>query len=105
MVHITFFPDVEPVTNSTQLRRRLPIVGIAESGPIARVAPIDGTIGISTFIGSGYRPTLAWRDATSVHFVRYDGVKWSNVNSIAVDGKTMTFDRALALVQDMATKN
>ena len=107
VIHINFPSDVGTPgpTNATWLRRRLPIFGIAESGPIAKMAPIDGTIGISTFIGSGYRPTLAWRDATSVHFLRFDGTKWSDVNSIVLDDKTMSYDHAMALVQDMATKN
>jgi len=91
--------------NSTWLRRRVPIVGVVEGGPIARMAPVDSAMQITTFIGSGYRPTLVWRDTTALHYVRYDGKKWSDVNSITLDDQTMPFDRALALVQDMATKN
>jgi len=107
IVRINFPTDVGTPgpTNATWLRRRVPIVGIVESSPIARLAPIDGTVAVTTFIGSGYRPTLAWRDATSVHFLRFDGTKWSDVNSIALDDKTMSYDHAMALVQDMATKN
>ncbi len=107
VVHINFPTDLGTPgpTNSTWLRRRIPVVGVAESGPISRMAPSDGSLTITTFVGSGYRPTLVWRDPTAVHFVRYDGRKWSDVNSITLDDKTMSYDHALALVQDMATKN
>ncbi len=107
VVKINFPTDVGTPgpTNSTWLRRRVPIVGVVEGGPIARMAPTDSSLSITTFIGSGYRPTLAWRDTTGLHYVRYDGKKWSDVNSITIDDKTMTYDHALALVQDMATKN
>jgi hypothetical protein len=55
-------------------------------------------------LGANYRPTLVWRESSAVRFLRFDGKKWSDVNSIALDD-AMTYDRALRLVQDMATKN
>jgi len=90
--------------NITWQRRHTPIVGIIELGPIDRMAPIDESITVSTFIGSGYHPTLAWRTSTSVQYSRYDGASWSDVNSIGLSG-AMTYDKAMRLVQDMATKN
>jgi hypothetical protein len=90
--------------NITWQRRHTPIFGIIEMGPIDRMAPIDESMAVSTFIGSGYHPTLAWRTTTSVQYSRYDGASWSDVNSIGLTD-TMTYDKAMRLVQDMATKN
>jgi hypothetical protein len=92
-------------------RRHIPIVGISTSGPVARMAPIlarqtDPDAGVRTSIGTGYRPTIFWRDGDTLKFTRMtgDGTDWSTVGSIAIDDTT-TYDKALALVVGMGTRN
>ena len=60
--------------------------------------------GVRTTIGTGYRPTLSWRDGDALKFTRLDGTDWSPVRSIAIDD-TMSYDRALALVTSMGQRN
>ena len=106
VVRITFPTDLGKPgpANPTWLRRRVPIVGVVNEGPIARMAPGDGSFAISTFIGSSYRPTLSWRTTTSVQYSRFDGKAWSEINSIELSD-SMTYEKAIHLVQDMATLN
>ena len=59
---------------------------------------------ISTYIGASYNPTFVWSDDKAVRFIRFDGRKWSDVNAITLND-SMSYDRAIRLVQDMATKN
>ena len=94
-------------------RRHIPIVGIASSGPIARMAPSleqnagmeTGTgMSVGTSIGSGYVPTLYWRDGEFLKYSRLEGADWSAVRSIAIDA-VMTYEKALALVTGMGARN
>lgn len=89
--------------NPTWLRRRVPIVGIVGRAPVVTSGPPDG-VDLSTYIGSSYNPTVAWHDDKAVRYVRFDGKKWSDVNSITLSD-AMSLERATRLVQDMATKN
>jgi hypothetical protein len=90
-------------------RRHIPIVGIASEGPIARMTPMlaynaspDSAVGTS--IGAGYKPTMYWRDGASLKYVRLDGADWTPVRSVAIDDTT-TYDKALALVTGMGSRN
>lgn len=109
VVHIDFPQDwgrpSEP-DNANWKRRHIPIVGVAIEGPIARMTPTlaDLSDGVRTTIGTGYRPTLAWREGDSLKFSRLDGADWAPVRSIAIDD-TMSYDRALALVTGMGERN
>jgi len=87
-------------------RRHIPIVGVATEGPVARMIPTlaDTREGVRTAIGSGYRPTLSWREGDTLKFSRLDGAEWAPVRSITVDD-AMTYDRALALVTSMGERN
>jgi hypothetical protein len=89
--------------NVTWQRRRIPVVGVASESPI----PTDGPIfmeSVKTVIGSSYRPTLVWSTAKALAYTRFDGRKWSPAITIPLTD-TMTYDRALRLVQEMATRN
>lgn len=109
VVHIDFPQDwgrpSEP-DNANWKRRHIPIVGVAIEGPIARMTPTltDLRDGVRTTIGTGYRPTLAWREGDALKFSRLDGADWAPVRSIAIDD-TMSYDRALALVTSMGERN
>jgi hypothetical protein len=105
VVHIGFPTDLgKPGSgNPMWLRRHTPIVGIVGKGPLAGSVPGDG-VEISTYIGASYNPTFVWSDDKAVRFIRFDGKKWSDVNAIALSD-SMSYDRAIRLVQDMATKN
>ena len=90
-------------------RRHIPIVGISTTGPVARMAPVlprqtDPDAGVHTTIGSGYRPTISWRDGDALKFTRLDGADWAPVGSIPID-ENMTYEKALALVVGMGTRN
>ncbi len=87
-------------------RRHIPIVGVAAQGPVARMIPdlADARDGVRTAIGSGYRPTLSWREGDALKFSRLDGADWAPVRSIAIDDQ-MTYERALALVSSMGERN
>lgn len=88
-------------------RRRIPVVGIVASGPIAfqrldEAMPESAPVG--TLIGSSYNPTLYWRDGDVVRYVRFDGKTWSEARAIVL-GKDLNFDRALRLLEAMAASN
>jgi hypothetical protein len=108
VVHIDFPRDwgkpSEP-DNVNWKRRHIPIVGVAMEGPIARMTPslADRRDGVRTTIGTGYRPTLSWREGDTLKFSRLDGADWAPVRSIAIDD-AMTYDRALALVTSMGER-
>jgi hypothetical protein len=106
VVHIGFPTDLGTPgpANPNWLRRHTPIVGIASAGPLPKSTPADGSVEMSTYIGANYNPTLVWHDEKTVRFLRFDGKKWSDVNSITLSD-TMSYDRAIRLIQDMATKN
>jgi len=89
--------------NVTWQRRRIPVVGVASDEPIPSEVPvfIDG---VKTVIGASYRPTIVWNTDRAVGYTRFDGRKWSAAITIPLDD-TMTYDRALRLVQEMATRN
>ena len=109
VVHIDFPQDwgrpSEP-DNTNWKRRHIPIVGVAIEGPIARMTPTLAGLadGVHTTIGTGYRPTLSWREGDSLKFSRLDGADWAPVRSIAIDD-SMSYDRALALVTGMGERN
>jgi hypothetical protein len=109
VVHIDFPQDwgrpSEP-DNANWKRRHIPIVGVAVGGPIARNTPDQAglTDGVRTTIGTGYRPTLSWREGDALKFSRLDGADWAPVRSIAIDD-SMSYDRALALVTSMGERN
>ncbi len=89
--------------NVTWMRRRIPVVGVASEGPISDSLP--GSIDrVTTMIGASYHPTILWRTDTAVGFSRFDGKAWSSARTIPLD-PSMTYDRALRLVQEMATRN
>ncbi len=90
-------------------RRHAPIVSIATTGPVARLAPVlarqtDSDAAVTTTIGAGYRPTMSWRDGDSLKFTRLDGDDWTSLRSIALDD-TMTYEKAQALVIGMGQRN
>jgi hypothetical protein len=89
-------------TNATWLRRRIPVVGVTSEGPIADTPAMQ--YAVSTVIGASYKPTLLWRADNAVGYTRFDGKKWSSVKTIPLDD-SMSYDRALRLVEEMATKN
>ncbi len=88
-------------------RRHIPIVGIASSGPIARTPTMtinaDAEISVGTSIGSGYLPTLYWRDGDFLKYSRLEGADWAPVRSIAIDA-AMTYEKALELVTGMGAR-
>ena len=90
-------------TNATWQRRRIPVVGVTSEGPIPDTLPlvIDR---VTTIIGASYRPTISWRTDSAVGFSRFDGKTWSSARTIPLDS-SMTYDRALHLVQDMAMRD
>jgi hypothetical protein len=59
---------------------------------------------VRTAIGSGYRPTLSWREGDTLKFSRLDGADWAPVRSIAIDD-AMTYERAISLVTSMGERN
>jgi hypothetical protein len=89
--------------NVTWQRRRIPVVGVASEGPISDSVP-GGIDRVITMIGASYHPTLMWRTEGAVGFSRFDGKAWSSARTIPLD-TSMTYDRALRLVQEMATRN
>jgi hypothetical protein len=105
VVHIGFPTDLGTPgsANPKWLRRHAPIFGIAGKGPLSTSVAPDG-FEMSTYIGANYNPTFVWSDDKAVRFIRFDGRKWSDVNAITLSD-SMSYDRAIRLVQDMATKN
>lgn len=90
--------------NMTWLRRRIPVVGVSSQGPIAMAAPSFSTSGVRTVIGDSYLPTLHWRDGDRVAYTRFNGLEWSAVMAIALS-ETMSYERAVSLVEEMALRN
>jgi hypothetical protein len=89
--------------NVTWQRRRIPVVGIASDEPIPADVPIVFE-SVKTVIGASYRPTLVWSTGGAVGYTRFDGRKWSPAITIPLT-ESMTYDKALRLVQEMATRN
>jgi hypothetical protein len=89
--------------NVTWQRRRIPVVGIASDEPIPDPVPIV-LENVKTVIGASYRPTLVWSTDGAVGYTRFDGRKWSPAITIPLN-QSMTYDKALRLVQEMATRN
>jgi hypothetical protein len=106
VVRVTFPTDLghPNVNNPTYLRRREPIVGIAFRGGIGSPTPFESPESVTTFIGPNYNPTFSWQDGTSLYFMRYAGTAWSATSSIPLSD-AMPYDKAIRLVEDMATKN
>jgi hypothetical protein len=107
VVRLTYPADVglPSADNKTWLRRRIPVVGIASSGPIAAISAFSAdSITVHTVIGSSYKPTLYWTDGIALHYVRFDGAAWSSVRTIALS-TDLTYDQAVALVVAMASRN
>lgn len=106
VVRVTFPTDLgKPnVSNPTYLRRREPIVGVAFRGGIGSPTPFESPESVTTFIGPNYNPTLSWQDGTSLYFMRYAGTAWSATSAIPLSD-AMPYDKAIRLVEDMATKN
>ena len=95
--------------NTIWERRRIPVVGIAVSGPIAFRRPTEGTTtpekaAVGTIIGTSYAPTLYWLDGDNVRYVRFDGQAWSDPRTLALNS-SLTYDKALSLLQAMAAHN
>jgi hypothetical protein len=106
VVRITFPSDLGKPgpDNATWQRRRIPVVGVASEGPISDTVPPIGIDRVTTVIGTSYRPTIIWRADSAVGFSRFDGKTWSSARTIPLDS-AMSYDRALRLVQEMATRN
>jgi hypothetical protein len=90
-------------------RRHAPILSVAVTGPLARMAPsmemrTDPVDGVGTSIGERYIPTLYWRDVDSLKFTRLDGEDWSPLRSIALNDQ-MTYAMARDLVIAMGQRN
>lgn len=104
VLRITFPDDLgrPGPTNATWLRRRIPVVGVSSEGPIADTPVM--IYAVSTVVGASYKPTLLWRADNAVGYTRFDGKKWSSVKTIPLDD-SMSYDRAVRLIEEMATKN
>lgn len=104
VVRITFPDDLGKPgpSNVTWLRRRIPVVGVASEGPIGDVPVMQAAV--TTIIGPSYKPTFVWRDDNAVAYMRFDGKRWSSVKTIPLSDR-MPYDRALRLVEGMASKN
>jgi len=89
--------------NVTWQRRRIPVVGIDSDEPIPDQVPIV-LESVKTVVGASYRPTLVWSTDGAVGYTRFDGRKWSPAITIPLN-ESMTYDKALRLVQEMATRN
>ena len=90
-------------------RRRAPIVGIAMAGPIPFRRPVPGMAmpekaPVGTIIGSSYNPTLYWRDSDALRYVSFDGTAWSDARALAL-GDSLSYDKALRLLEGMAARN
>jgi hypothetical protein len=87
-------------------RRHIPIVGAMGDAPLPRKVPDmkDKEFAIGTTIGAGYRPTFYWHDADSLKYTRLENGDWSAIRSIAINDTT-TYEKALALVSEMAGRN
>ncbi len=92
-------------TSKTWLRRRIPVFGVAMSAGLRSLPPAFSAP-VVTAIGPSYNPTFLWVAEGAVKFTRYDAAagQWSTLRSIAIT-EQMSQDRAIRLVQEMATKN
>ena len=88
--------------NVTWQRRRIPVVGVASDEPIPNVPIVFESV--KTVVGASYRPTLVWSTGGAVGYTHFDGRKWSPAITIPLT-ESMTYDKALRLVQEMATRN
>jgi hypothetical protein len=106
VIRVTFPTDLgkPDVGNITYQRRREPIVGIAFRGGIASPSPFEGAQSVNTYVGPNYNPTISWQNGDSLFFTRYQGTGWSPSSTIPLTA-TMPYDKAIRLIEDMATKN
>lgn len=102
VVRISFPAELGKIGGVTWQRRRIPVVGIKTEAPLALESP--SALAVRTLVGPAYNPTLVWRDADAVSYTRYDGQKWSSAKSIALT-ETMPYEKALRLVEEMASRN
>ncbi|MEO8430531.1 MAG: hypothetical protein ABI592_03400 [Acidobacteriota bacterium] len=106
VVRINYPTDlgVADATSKTWLRRRIPVFGVAMSSHLASLPMINAPI--VTVIGPSYNPTFLWVADGAVRFTRYNAAagQWSALRSVAITPE-MSQDRAIRLVQEMATKN
>jgi hypothetical protein len=102
----TSLGDPNDPTNRTFERRRIPVVGVLASGPLAfqkpGAAPENTPVG--TIVGSSYNPTFYWQDTSAMRYIRFNGTAWSDTLSIPIDSN-LTFDKALRLLEGMAARN
>jgi len=103
VVRITYPADLGKPDSVTWQRRRIPVVGVASDNPIDNDIPVVIS-GVRTIIGASYHPTLVWTTDTAVGFTRFDGQAWSSARTIPLND-SMSLERALRLVQEMATRN
>ena len=107
VVRIGFPSDLgKTSSNMTPMRRRIPVVGVAMRGPISMRVPVDLSAAVNTIVGPTYNPTLFWAEEKAVKFIRYDPAAgaWAPARAIALTD-TMSQEKALQLIQEMATKN
>lgn len=92
-------------TSKTWLRRRIPVFGVAMSARLSGL-PQAFSAPVMTVIGPSYNPTFLWVAENAVKFTRYDPAssQWSAPRSIAITPE-MSQERAIRLVQEMATRN
>jgi hypothetical protein len=108
VVHISYPTDLgKPAAdNMTWLRRRIPVVGIASSGPIAAMPSFEAasTTSVKTIVGPSFKPTMYWREDAVLRYIRFDGAVWSEARSIALSDE-MPWDKAAGLVEGMSARN
>lgn len=107
------FPDFQGKpsddTSMDWKRRHTPIVGISSEGPLADMTPrlpphAKPKDAVGTSIGAGYRPTMYWLDEGSLKYTRLGASEWEPVRSVPVN-ESMTYEKALALVVGMGSRN
>ncbi len=106
VVRISFPDDLgkQSPTNPAPLRRRIPVVGVTSESPLPLELVAPAGAAVSTVISPTFNPTHLWRDGDTVRYLRFDGKKWSSVKSIALTAE-MSYEKAMRLVEEMATKN
>jgi hypothetical protein len=107
VARITYPTDLGRADASSKswLRRHIPVVGVAFTSGLPGFAPRIPQTKVTTIIGPAYNPTLVWTD-NAVRYTHFDTTSgaWSEARAIVLSDD-MTKDRALALVQEMATRN
>ncbi len=107
------FPDFQGKpsddTSMDWKRRHTPIVGIASDGPLADMTPrlppqAKPKDAVGTSIGAGYRPTMYWLEEGTLKYTRLGATGWEPVRSVPVN-ESMTYEKALALVVGMGSRN